>query len=1054
MKPPPRIPVEAAAMTLIMQIRSVGAWAMAAVALVGGQVTRGDEASVEVAGRTFAVPAGFTVEAVAGPPLVDRPITADFDEAGALYVTDSSGSNEPLTRQLVDRPHRVVKLIDDDGDGRFDRRTVFADRMMFPAGSMWFAGSLYVAAPPSIWKLTDTDGDGVADRRVEWFAGKTLTGCGNDLHGPYLGPDGWIYWTKGAFAEQTYPRPGRPPLVTKAAHIFRARPDGSGIEPVMTGGMDNPVDVAFSAGGERFFTTTFLQNPAGGLRDGIIHALPGGVYGKDNPSALVGQPRTRPEFLPVMTHLGAAAPSGLALMESTRLGDGWRGNLVAAQFNMRKVSRHVLVPVGATFRTEDSDLLRTADRDFHPTDVIEDADGSLLVVDTGGWYKLCCPTSQLEKPDVLGSILRVRRADAPRLADGRGLGFVWSDAVPAADLAARLGDARPAVRHRAMATLADRGPAALPALRQAIAHADAEVRRNAVWTACRIEGDDARAVARLGLADPDDAVRLAAIHAASVRRDPAAGPALRSIMLGSFRPHARAAAEALGRIDGSDAVADLLAAVAAHADPAVEHSAIAALIEQNAPLPTRVGLSDPRPAVRNAAMVALDQMPAGDLTSRDVVPGLDAPDARTRELAAWVAGHHPDWGDALAERFRERLAAVTVADRDALAEMVGRMIGSAAVRRLMAEVVADPARSDLSRAVAAVAMGRFGGKTVPPEWAEPLAKAVGSDRPEVGAAAVAAVVALPWGKDRPAALVAALVDRAARADRPASERLAALAAVPGGLDPVDPATLRFLLDSVRNDQPTADRARAADILARAKLTDPQRVELAGALGAVGPMELSRLVASFDPARDPAVGAALVDALRAAPARGAVQAGTLRPILDHFGPDVRARGEPILAALDAGAAGRRDRLRDRLARLDGGDVRRGQAVFDGPRAACSSCHAIGYLGGRVGPDLSRIGQIRGDADLVEAILFPSVSFVRGYEPVAVATTAGQVHQGIVASDGAEALVLTEGADRQVRIPRDQIEAVRPGEVSVMPAGFDQMLSDRELADLVAFLRSRR
>ena len=45
-----------------------------------------------------------------------------------------------------------------------------------------------MSAPPSIWKLTDTDGDGVADERVEWFQGKTLTGCANDLHGPYLGP--------------------------------------------------------------------------------------------------------------------------------------------------------------------------------------------------------------------------------------------------------------------------------------------------------------------------------------------------------------------------------------------------------------------------------------------------------------------------------------------------------------------------------------------------------------------------------------------------------------------------------------------------------------------------------------------------------------------------------------------------------------------------------------------------------------------------------------------------------------------------------------------------
>ena len=68
-------------------------------------------------------------------------------------------------------------------------------------------------------------------------------------------------------------------------------------------------------------------------------------------------------------------------------------------FNLRKVTRHVLEPGGATFTVRDSDFLVSDDRDFHPTDVIEDADGSLLVIDTGPWYKLCCPTSQLAKPE-------------------------------------------------------------------------------------------------------------------------------------------------------------------------------------------------------------------------------------------------------------------------------------------------------------------------------------------------------------------------------------------------------------------------------------------------------------------------------------------------------------------------------------------------------------------------------------------------------------------------------------------------------------------------------
>src|SRR3954464_6159530 len=278
-------------------------------------------------GPSLSVPPGFVVERVAGPPLVNRPIVADFDDEGRLYVADSSGSNDKVDKQLEDRPHRIVRLEDTDGDGRFDKSVVFADRMMFPEGTMWLDGSLYVAAPPSIWKLTDTDGDGVADRREEWFQGKTLTGCANDLHGPYAGPDGWIYWCKGASAEQTYERPDGPPFVTRASHIFRRRLDGRGfVEPVMTGGMANPVGIAFTPGGERIFTTTVFQHPGGGHRDGLIHAVYGGVYGKVH-AVIEGHTRTGPDVMPVLTHLGPAAPCGLACYESGALGDELRGNL-------------------------------------------------------------------------------------------------------------------------------------------------------------------------------------------------------------------------------------------------------------------------------------------------------------------------------------------------------------------------------------------------------------------------------------------------------------------------------------------------------------------------------------------------------------------------------------------------------------------------------------------------------------------------------------------------------------------------------------------------------
>ena len=300
-------------------------------------------------GKTFTFPDDYTLSEAALPPLVERPIEASFDDQGRLYLTESSGSNEPAAEQLKKKPHRVLRLANSDGDGVYDRRTVFAENLMFPEGCLWHEGSLYVAAPPQIWKLTDADGDGTAEQREVWFDGKTLTGCANDLHGPYLGPDKKLYWCKGAFAEQTYDLPGQPGWTTTASHVFRATPGPKGpenIEPVFTAGMDNPVGLAWTPEGDLIVNGTFFQHPGGGQRDGLIHAVRGGVWGKDH-DVLAGHPRTG-ALMPPMTHLGPAAPCGMI-----RYGR----DLLVCQFNLRKVSRHTLHPEGASFRTEDSDFL-------------------------------------------------------------------------------------------------------------------------------------------------------------------------------------------------------------------------------------------------------------------------------------------------------------------------------------------------------------------------------------------------------------------------------------------------------------------------------------------------------------------------------------------------------------------------------------------------------------------------------------------------------------------------------------------------------------------------
>ena len=99
-------------------------------------------------------------------------------------------------------------------------------------------------------------------------------------------------------------------------------------------------------------------------------------------------------------------------------------------------------------------MLESDQNDFHPTDVIEDADGSLLVADTGSWYMICCPTSKVAKPGVLGAIYRIERKNGSSLKDPRGLKLDWKK--PQVEW---LSDKRPAVVKRAIDILAKVGNA-------------------------------------------------------------------------------------------------------------------------------------------------------------------------------------------------------------------------------------------------------------------------------------------------------------------------------------------------------------------------------------------------------------------------------------------------------------------------------------------------------------------------------------------------------------------------------------------------------------------
>lgn len=163
-------------------------------------------------------------------------------------------------------------------------------------------------------------------------------------------------------------------------------------------------------------------------------------------------------------------------------------------------------------------------------------------------------------------------------------------------------------------------------------------------------------------------------------------------------------------------------------------------------------------------------------------------------------------------------------------------------------------------------------------------------------------------------------------------------------------------------------------------------------------------------------------------------------------------QPLYAALNVDLGQQRKQLEETLASLPPGDIVRGQKIFHNEKSACKACHAIGYLGGKTGPDLTRIGGIRNDRDLLESILFPSASFVRSFEPVLIETKSGKVINGLIRSETPDELVLATGPNQEVRVARADIEEMKPSSVSIMPAGLEKQLTKEQLADLIAFLKN--
>lgn len=996
------------------------------------------------------VPDGFTVELAASAPLIEHPIMAGFDDRGRLFVAENAGKNlkrEDLEKEL---PNSIVLLTDTDGDGVFDKKSVFADKLTFPQGALWHDGWLYVASSGAIWRFRDKDGDDVADVREQIVSKFGYTGNAADVHGCFLGPEGRIYWCEGRHGHEITDKKGELISKGKAARIFSCNPDGSDVQVHCGGGMDNPTEIDWTATGEMLGTVNILYAKRG---DCLVHWQHGGVYPRHDQPAVLAEFRRTGELLDAVHDFGHVAVSGTCRYRpfdakgSFGFGSEFHDQWFVCEFNTHKIKRVALKREGSSFRADVRDFLTSTNGDFHPTDVLQDADGSLLVVDTGGWFRIGCPVSQVAKPEITGAIYRIRRTDAAKVPDPWGKKVAW-DRTTAEELIEFLGDDRPAVRARAVATLVRNKDAAVPYLASAIRDDDALRRLQAIEALIKIGSQKVSSVLLDALEHDDDAVRQLAAFGLGSMRETQAVDLLIGLLDEKQPAEIRlAAATALGKIGDSFAVTALLDAIAGKPDRPLEHALIYALIEIDDPAETRSALSHASLLVRRAGLIALDQMPSGDLQREEVAALLSGGDLALQTAALDVISRRPGWTEELVASISKLLnqPELTEPQQTLVVSSLVAFSKQPPVQQLLAKELSDDKTPAAKLQLLLEALGQCRFEPLPVELRTPLAKLLNSKQQPTLLAAISAAAASPRS------FLSELSEVASSDRHPAEVRLAAFAARGSGRE-YSAAEFAWLTSQLAGTLPPAQRMTAARCLGGADLTGEQRVALSKHIAAAGPLEIHSLLAAFERSGDEIVGKALAAALLVSPGCAALSLPQLDSLLSHYPAATRTELKPILDRLAEATREQRTRLERLHNTLQGGNASAGKQVFFNRQAGCYLCHRVGSDGGLVGPDLTKIGDRRNQLDLLEAVVYPSSSLARGFESHSLLLDDGRTLTGLIVRETADSLVLRAADQTEHRVPRGSIEEMKPSPVSIMPAGLENTMSKQQLADLIAYLQT--
>jgi len=943
--------------------------------------------------QAFTLAPGFEIQLVASEPRIDKPIQMAFDARGRLWITTSR--HYPFPAEPGQGRDKVYILSDfDPQTGQARTIQTFAEDLNIPIGILPLPDgrSALVSSCGEIRKYTDRDGDGRADEQEVLLRGFGF----RDTHGMYnsftLLPDGWVYACHGFANDSTVRGRDGHTVRMHSGHTFRFRPDGSRIE-VFTYGQVNPFGIALDPW-DRLYTADCHSRP-------ITQLIPQAYYDS------FGKPHDGLGFGPHVTRHdhGSTALCGLVWYQADHFPTSWHGhmflgNVVTNRINCDRIEWHGSSPVAV----EQPDFLVSRDRWFRPVDLKLGPDGALYVAD---FYNRIIGHYEVD--------LRHPGRDRER---GRIWRIVWrgTGQAPAA-------------------------PPRLPFRDLTVAPLE-ELLRLANHTNLTV-----RLLARLQLAQRFPQ----ALAERQVRWDP---PTACRTLAESQDPHRRrAAVDYLILNPSADALSHLLDLLRTCPpdDTHLRHAGRIAL--RNILRDASTGWS--------AAARRLQERPSDLPFVLDVLHGLPTPDSAVFLAQAWrEAGWTPQSLQQRCQlRFEDYLRGVEFLARHAPAETL----------RSLAVVLKPDGSADADTALR-IARSFFRGRSgqvvedalFPTALENLLREALQPAQPAAQQALALEVLSLlrPYLADGP---------RRQNLDRWAAPALASLLAHPAAPLPVRQQTITLAL----RDYAAATAAPLEQLLTAPTTPPPLREHL-----------LLTLAAQPHALNLPSLRAALREALKQAPYRlahaVAMQLATSRPgaelllqAAQHQELSLQILQErPIRERLQALRQPELEKqltaLTKNLPPLDQNLqnlIRQRTAAFSRHRADlqagarlfiqhCAPCHRLGSEGGTVAPQLDGIAQ-RGAERLLEDILDPNRNVDPAFRAHVILTTDERTLTGLVLpSEDPNVLLLADTAGKTLRLPKKEIVSDRETPLSPMPANFAQLLPEKDLYDLLAFLLQQR